>query len=159
MLDMDASAVTPTWVLAGAHQAEAGFHDPALGWVSVHAQSDSTGVHAAVIPSSSDAAQSLGGHLAGLNAYLAEHHSSVEGVTRGNPENLSLHSAMQQGSGQHPNPNPNQASDAREQPASSRGAQREDPSLTRTVSSAFTGTAGALPSRQSLESRHISVIA
>lgn len=86
-LDAETSPVTPTWVRAGAHQVEAGFQDPALGWVAVRAQADSSGVHAALVASSADAAQSLGGHLEGLNAYLANHHTTVDSVTTAAPEN------------------------------------------------------------------------
>jgi hypothetical protein len=40
-----------------------------------------------VVPGSADAAQALSGHLAGLNAYLAEHHTPVEPVTMTPTEN------------------------------------------------------------------------
>jgi hypothetical protein len=38
-------------------------------------------IHAALLPGSEDAAQTLSGHLAGLNAYLAEQHTPVETLT------------------------------------------------------------------------------
>jgi len=61
---------------------EAGFQDPSLGWVSVRAEMGSGGgVHASVIPSSSDAAQVLNGHLSGLDAHLANQHLPVHPVT------------------------------------------------------------------------------
>lgn len=78
---LDAVPVTPTWVHASAHRAEAGFQDPALGWVGVRADSSGGSVHAALVPGSADAAQTLAGHLAGLNAYLADHHMAVDPVT------------------------------------------------------------------------------
>jgi hypothetical protein len=80
------TAVVPTWVHAGAHQAEAGYQDPALGWVSVRADLSGGGVHASLVPGSSDAATALDGHLAGLNAFLAEHHSGFAAVTVSAPE-------------------------------------------------------------------------
>jgi hypothetical protein len=44
------------------------------------------GVHASLLPGSADAAQALGGHLAGLNSYLAEQHTPVETLTLAAPE-------------------------------------------------------------------------
>ena len=77
----------PAWIHAGAQRAEAGFQDPALGWVGVRAELGGGRVHAEVVPGSADAAQALSGHLAGLNAYLAEHHTPVEPVTMTPTEN------------------------------------------------------------------------
>jgi hypothetical protein len=74
-----------TWVRAGALQAEAGFEDPRLGWVSVRADVSGGAIHAALVPASADAAQVIGGHLDGLNAYLSEHHSAVETITLSAP--------------------------------------------------------------------------
>jgi hypothetical protein len=85
-LDAETAQGTPTWVHAGAQRAEAGFEDPALGWVGIRADLSGGGVHAAVVPGSADAAAALGSHLAGLNAYLAEHHTGVETVTMTAPE-------------------------------------------------------------------------
>jgi len=44
------------------------------------------GVHASLVPGSADAAQALGGHLAGLNSFLAEQHTPVETLTLAAPE-------------------------------------------------------------------------
>jgi hypothetical protein len=88
-LDAGTSSAAPTWVHAGAAHAEAGFDDPALGWVGVRAELGSSGVHASLVPGSTDAALALSSHLAGLNAYLAEHHSEVSAVTLSAPENRS----------------------------------------------------------------------
>jgi len=107
-LDGEASAGTPAWLHAGAHRAEAGFEDPALGWVGVRADLSGGGVHASVVPGSAAAAQALDGHLSGLNAYLAEQHSPVGSVTLAAPEGKWAESgadqggnqSMQQGSGQ-----------------------------------------------------------
>jgi hypothetical protein len=80
-LDAGTTAGTPTWIHAGAQQAEAGFQDPALGWVGVRAEASGGSVHAALVPGSAAAAQTLAGHLAGLNAYLASEHAPVAAVT------------------------------------------------------------------------------
>ena len=80
-LDSVPAPGTSTWVHASPNHAEAGFQDPALGWVGVRADVSGSGIHAAVVSGSGDAAQVLGGHLAGLNAYLAEHHTPVETLT------------------------------------------------------------------------------
>ena len=95
-------APAATWVHAGARTAEAGYQDPALGWVGVRAQVDINGVHAALVPGSADAAQALGGHLAGLNTYLAEHHAGVETLTMAAPEGRSNEQDQNQRSGQNP---------------------------------------------------------
>jgi len=100
-LDADPGAGTPTWMHAGARQAEAGFHDPELGWVSVRADASGGAVHAAVIPGSEQAAQTLSGHLTGLNDYLSTHHSSVESLTLAAPEATSGSAAMNQNSNQN----------------------------------------------------------
>jgi len=99
-----------TWVHAGAQQAEAGFEDPRLGWVSVRADVSGGAIHAALVPASADAAQVMGGHLDGLNAYLSEHHSAVETITLAAPSGRanesgdagSLGQGMQQRAGQEP---------------------------------------------------------
>jgi hypothetical protein len=77
---------TPHWVHVGARQAEAGFQDPEAGWVAVRAHAAADGIHAALIPGSTDAAHALGDHLAGLNAYLSAHHPPVQSVTVSTPE-------------------------------------------------------------------------
>jgi hypothetical protein len=81
-LDGSLHTADPRWIQAGGHRAEAGYQDPSLGWVSVRAEMGSGGgVHASVIPSSSDAAQVLNGHLSGLDAHLANQHLPVHPVT------------------------------------------------------------------------------
>lgn len=97
-----------TWVRAGAQQAEAGFEDPQLGWVSVRADVNGGTIHASLVPATADAAQVMGGHLDGLNAYLSEHHSTVETITlsapagRAHEEPGSQGQGMQRGAGQEP---------------------------------------------------------
>jgi hypothetical protein len=76
---------TPAWTHAGTAKVEAGFQDPSLGWIGVRATTDSSGVHAAVLPSSSDASRMLGGSMADLGAYLTEQHHSVESLTLAPP--------------------------------------------------------------------------
>ena len=98
-IDSDSSPVTPTWVQAGAHHAEAGYEDPDLGWVSVRADVSASGVHAALVPGTPDAAAALAGHLPGLNAYLAEHRSEITHVTVAQAEARSLNSGSDCDSG------------------------------------------------------------
>jgi flagellar hook-length control protein FliK len=62
-------------------QAEAGYQDPALGWIGVRAEASGGAVHATLVPQSSDAAQALSGHMAGLHTYLAENRTPVETLT------------------------------------------------------------------------------
>lgn len=99
-LDADSGAVQPTWVHAGAQQAEAGYQDPTLGWVSVRADMSGGGVHAELVAGSADAAQALSGHMEGLNAYLADHHTPVETLTLSSPVSGWSGMGGQAGSGQ-----------------------------------------------------------
>ena len=109
-LDAEAAPGTPSWIHAGSRRAEAGFQDPDLGWVGVRAEMAAGGVHAALVPDSAAAAQALGGHLAGLNAYLSEQHTPVETLTLAAPHGRGAEQAadegvshgMHQGSGQDP---------------------------------------------------------
>jgi hypothetical protein len=94
-----AGTAKPAWIHAGTQRAEAGYQDPALGWVSVRADASGGGVHAELVPATADAAQALGGHLAGLNAFLAERHSSVDTVTVTAPEGGWATSTGSSGSG------------------------------------------------------------
>ncbi len=99
-LDQGAGAAGVSWTRASSRQAEAGYQDPALGWVSVRAQSNMDGIHAALVPGSADAAQSLSGHLAGLNAYLSERQTQVESLHVAPPENHWGGQGTGQGAGQ-----------------------------------------------------------
>lgn len=106
-LDTEAAA-RHVWSHATANKAEAGFQDPALGWVRVRAQIDSTGVHATVVPASASAGQTLGEHLNGLATYLSDHHTRVETWAVSAPESSGEikgadqqgEQAMRQGGGQ-----------------------------------------------------------
>jgi hypothetical protein len=66
-----------SWLRADAHQVEAGYQDPALGWVEVRARDGAGGVHATLTPATQDAAASLGEHLSGLSNYLVERETPV----------------------------------------------------------------------------------
>jgi hypothetical protein len=81
VLDADQAAGSMTWIHAGAHRAEAGYLDPALGWVSVRAEAASGEIHAAVMSGSAEAAQVLGGHMTGLSSHLAQQHLDTATVT------------------------------------------------------------------------------
>jgi hypothetical protein len=85
---LDSSSFHPpeSWSMIGAHRAEAGFHDPSLGWITVRAQAGAGGIHATVIPSSSEAAESLGSHLGALNAFMQAHSSQVDSIRLASPE-------------------------------------------------------------------------
>ena len=85
VIDTDRSSGATTWIHAGLRHAEAGFLDPALGWVGVRADASGSGIHAAVVPGSPEAAQALGGHISGLSAYIAEHHGHSATVTLASP--------------------------------------------------------------------------
>ena len=115
-LDAEAAPGTPSWVHAGARRAEAGFQDPDLGWVGVRADLSADGVHAALVPGSAEAAQALGGHLAGLNAYLAEQHAPVQTLTMSSPEAGGGDSAASQGMNQGTGQNTQQGGNADPQP-------------------------------------------
>lgn len=84
-LDAEASPGTPTWTHAGGQHAEAGFRDPALGWIGVRAELNTDGVHATLVPSSTEAAQALNGHLTGLSSHLTEQQSPVASLTMASP--------------------------------------------------------------------------
>lgn len=99
-LDAEGRAIAPAWTQAGSRQVEAGFQDPALGWVGVRAQADTTGIHASLVPGTADAAQALGSHLTGLNDYLAQHEAHIQTVTLSAPEGYSAGLGAHQGGGQ-----------------------------------------------------------
>lgn len=85
-LDTETAAPKTTWIHAGARHAEAGYLDPSLGWVSVRADASTGSVHAALVPGSAEAAQTLGSHLAGLNTFMAEQHGASATVTMSSPQ-------------------------------------------------------------------------
>jgi hypothetical protein len=99
-LDAGTATGRGVWVHAGAQRAEAGFQDPALGWVGVRAETGGGGVHAAVVPGSDEAARVLGSQLGGLNAYLADQHRQVDSLTLAAPEGHSSGLALDRGTSQ-----------------------------------------------------------
>jgi hypothetical protein len=104
-LDAAPAVGTPNWLHAASRQAEAGFQDPALGWVGVRADLDGGIVHATVVTGSSEAAQALSGHLAGLSSYLTEQQTPVATLTittsGGSGLEAGVDQSMQQSSGQN----------------------------------------------------------
>ncbi len=104
-LDAASGVSKPSWVHAGAQHAEAGFQDPALGWVGVRANLNAGNVHAALMPESAEAAQVLSGTLAGLSAYLAEQHTPAATLTIADPAGRAVENgadqSLQQGAGQN----------------------------------------------------------
>jgi len=98
---LDRSSLHPEqqWTHAGKRIAEAGFQDPSLGWVSVRAERDATGLHAVVVPASHEAGKMLSGHLGGLNAHLAATQIPVSTVTIAAAHEGSVNSSL--GSGSH----------------------------------------------------------
>ncbi len=119
-LDAGTNVGMPSWIHAGGRQAEAGFDDPALGWVGVRADLSGGIVHAALLPGSTEAAQALSGHLAGLNAYLAEQHAPVATLTMASPgtsvADASVDQNMQQNAGHHGEQSPAPAPQTGAQP-------------------------------------------
>lgn len=133
------STLNPTWIHAGAQHAEAGFEDPALGWISVRAGVDNGSVHASLIPSSDVASTALSGHLAGLNAFLSQQHSGVLGVTIAAPENSAgSASGMGSNAGQNSNQTLGQNSN---QSSSGQGSEGPTQSRTEAVSSVLSRSA------------------
>ena len=104
-MDAGTEVGAPGWIHAGAQTAEAGFQDPALGWVGVRADRSGGNVHAALLPGSAEAAQTLSGHLAGLSAYLVEQRTPVATLTlagaSGDKGETGVGQSMQQGTGQN----------------------------------------------------------
>ena len=94
-LDSEAAPGAVEWIRAGARQAEAGFEDPALGWIGVRAELSGGGVHAALVPGSADAAEQLGRQMDGLHAYLAEQRTPVDSLVMAAP----VRSSADSGSG------------------------------------------------------------
>lgn len=100
-IDSDRSTPLTTWTHAGANRAEAGYLDPALGWVGVRAETSGSALHASVVPGSAEAAQALSGHLSGLNTYMAGQHGQAATVTMAAPEGGQVNSGW--GAGQNMN--------------------------------------------------------
>jgi hypothetical protein len=117
-IDADRSSAATTWMHAGPRHAEAGYLDPSLGWVGVRADVSASGIHAAVVPGSAEAAQALGGHISGLSAYMAEHHGHAATVTLESPQYRS------DGTGEDPQPGSGDAGTERHFAGGDRADQR-----------------------------------
>lgn len=95
-MDGAGNSIHSSWIHAGAHQAEAGFEDPSLGWVSVRAGLNAGGISAVVMPGSAEATAALGAHMAGLHDYLLERHSPVESLTLASAQNTGADAGLKQ---------------------------------------------------------------
>jgi hypothetical protein len=165
-LDSTSGSAASSWTHAGARHAEAGFQDPSLGWVGVRADLNAGGVHATVIPGSTDAAQALGGHMAGLNAYLSDEHAHVETLTLAVPESRDAGVSTGQNSGQGTNQNANQdtgqgsgQNNFSESPANTQAMMPATLSPREEQGSVLSGTLGNGMSGASQQGGHISVMA
>lgn len=121
-LDTDVTPGAPTWTQAGARQAEAGFKDPALGWVGVRAEMSGGAVHAAVVPGSVEASHELGRHMDALHAYLAEQHTPVQSLAMAGPSGRSANAPGDEGLNRHMNQNTRQGQGEDPQHQASTGA-------------------------------------
>ncbi|MGB9407413.1 MAG: hypothetical protein WCA89_07745 [Terracidiphilus sp.] len=165
-LDAEGATGKPAWIHAGAQRAEAGFQDPALGWVSVRADSSGCGVHAELVAGSADAAQALGSHMAGLNAYLAEHHTPVETLTLTSPEggwsglgsDKDAGQQMQQGAGQQTGQETAQGVDASSPSGPYPDSSIQSPAASSELPAFFAGLGGNAQAASS-GGIHISVMA
>jgi hypothetical protein len=163
-LDAASAEGKATWIHSGTQQAEAGFQDPALGWVGVRANTSGGGVHAELVPGSDNAAQTLGSHLAGLNTYLAEHHTPVETLTMAAPESgrsgldsgQSAGQSMQQNAGQQTGQELGQGADSGSQYGKSSSSTAQSAVASGSAVSAAELDGSAQPAWQS---GHISVMA
>jgi hypothetical protein len=151
-LDQDHATPPATWIHAGAHHAEAGYLDPALGWIGVRADATVSGVHAALVPASAEAAQVLGSHVAGLNAYLLEHQREAAMVTMTAPQDGREGMGTGSGSGDRPS--------AREGDAQKSQSRNEEPVLVGISQRGAVTVAGVTAvSGSAASGKHISVMA
>jgi hypothetical protein len=95
-IDAGIAAPPATWIHAGAQRAEAGYLDPALGWIGVRAEAAGSTLHAAIVPNSPEAAHALSTHMAGLNTYLAENQAQPATITMAAPDTGNSASAFGQ---------------------------------------------------------------
>ncbi|MDR3751731.1 MAG: hypothetical protein P4K94_09630 [Terracidiphilus sp.] len=157
-LDAGTTTGTTTWIHAGAQRAEAGYQDPSLGWVGVRAELGGGGVHAALVPGSADAAQTLGGHLAGLNNYLDEQHTPVATLTVDASAGRGSDSGFGQGTQQQAGQNNGQGANSESQT----NTLSSPPSMAAVASSEIstdTGRAEASDRTSGLGGRYVSVMA
>lgn len=157
-LDRDSSLGTPAWTHAGGQHAEAGFEDPELGWVGVRADLNTSGIHATLVPSSSDAAQSLSGHLAGLSSHLVEQQAPVASLSMGSPGGSGIENSNGQSMQQGAEGNA-QGNTSAESQATMRTERPLDASTSTQAAAAESGVAGTQAYPGDLRGRHISVMA
>jgi hypothetical protein len=158
-LDADPTSGTPTWIHTGTHRAEAGFQDPALGWIGVRADVSGGTVHASLVSGSTDAAQALGDHLVGLNTYLAEHHTAVEPVTLAAPEGRTTGFSMDQSMSQNQNQGTGQGAGHDSSAGQQFNSQAAAPTSTSAISRVSAGVVDATSQTTVMGSTHISVMA
>jgi hypothetical protein len=99
-LEANSNSGQPVWTHTSARHAEAGYLDPDLGWVSVRADLQGHAVHATVVTSSTDAAQTLSQHMGSLGTYLQEQNSAVRSIGLASSTGQDLQNGMQSGTGQ-----------------------------------------------------------
>ncbi len=161
-LDAAGAPMATTWIHAGTQRAEAGYQDPALGWIGVRADLSGGGVHAQLVPGSADAAQALGSHLAGLNAYLAEHYTPVETLSLTSPESgwSGLGSGQDTGEGTQQGAGQQSAQNADASTPSGQSSQSviQSPAASAELP-AFFGDMDGITHSASLDGFHISVMA
>ncbi len=156
-LDAGTPPGTPAWTHAGSQHAEAGFRDPALGWVSVRADLSAVGIHATLVPDSAEAAQALNGHLAGLSTHLVEQHSPVASVTMALPSESGVENGMGQRMQQGAEGNPQGNAPEQAQPGANETAP---PSRTSVLDAPLiAGIQDSVAHRGNLHGTHISVMA
>ena len=158
MLDSGTSPGTPSWTHAGSQHAEAGFRDPALGWVGVRADLNGDGIHATLVPSSAEAAQALNGHLAGLSSHLVEQQSPVASLTMASPSESGIENGMGQRMQQGAEGNP-QGNAPDESPAGSQLSASLATSTAILGAPAQPGTRDSSHYSGELRGTHISVMA
>jgi len=149
---------SPTWTHAGGQHAEAGFQDPALGWIGVRADLNGGGVHATLVPSSADAAQTLSGHLAGLSSHLEEQQASVASLSMASASGYGLENGSGQNMQQGAEGN-TQGSASQESQASPQVTTPRAPRITVPASTADGGVSNSLTHAGDMLGTHISVMA
>jgi hypothetical protein len=101
-------------------------------------------VHATLVPSSAEAAQALGQHMEGLNAYMAAQHTPVESLAMAAPEGRDANHNAEQSLSQGMNQGPNQGTGQGTEQGANQGAGQhtEQPAWTEPESSSTPGGRG-----------------
>ncbi|MDR3723835.1 MAG: hypothetical protein P4K83_05025 [Terracidiphilus sp.] len=133
----------PVWTHTSARHAEAGYLDPDLGWVGVRADLNGHAVHATVVTSSSDAAQTLSQHMGSLGTYLQEQNSAVRSIGLASSTGQDLQNGMQNGASQDGSYSGNSSGNREDRSAQSSSVAEFD---VRTIStSSVAGTSDSVP--------------